>query len=303
MTDTAIRGQELSCIVITGLSGAGKSEAARAFEDLGYFCIDNLPVMLIPKLAELLSQTSGRIDKVALVIDVRGQDVFGQLSSVFRTMDDSGFNYRVLFLEASDETLVNRFKASRRPHPLAPEGRILDGLRLERQLLATLRAGAALVIDTSGLTARQLRAEIVRRFGDDSGSPTMQLALVSFGFKHGVPADADIVFDVRFLPNPFYVDSLRELTGNDGEVNEYIMRWPVTNRFIDKLVDLFRFLLPEYEREGKFNLTVGIGCTGGRHRSVVIANQLARPLRELGYRTHTMHRDVEIGSGDQPALK
>jgi len=266
MTDTAIRGQELSCIVITGLSGAGKSEAARAFEDLGYFCIDNLPVMLIPKLAELLSQTSGRIDKVALVIDVRGQDVFGQLSSVFRTMDDSGFNYRVLFLEASDETLVNRFKASRRPHPLAPEGRILDGLRLERQLLATLRAGAALVIDTSGLTARQLRAEIVRRFGDDSGSPTMQLALVSFGFKHGVPADADLVFDVRFLPNPFYVDSLRELTGNDGEVNEYIMRWPVTNRFIDKLVDLFRFLLPEYEREGKFNL-VGWDWMHGRSPS------------------------------------
>ncbi|MEA4882609.1 MAG: RNase adapter RapZ [Clostridia bacterium] len=290
--------RDLSCVVITGLSGAGKSEAVRAFEDLGYFCIDNLPVILIPKLAELLSETSGRIDKVALVIDVRGQEFFGQLTSVIRNLEDSGFAYRVVFLEASDETLVKRFKESRRPHPLSTQGTILDGIDRERRLLAELRTHSTEVIDTTGFTTRQLRAEIVRRFGDGPSSASLGITFVSFGFKHGIPGDADMVLDVRFLPNPFYMESLRDLTGSSDEVTEYVLRWPVTKRLLDRLFDLFRFLIPEYAKEGKANLIVGIGCTGGKHRSVVVANALADYVRELGYRVCTVHRDIGIMARD-----
>lgn len=284
-----------SCVVITGLSGAGKSAAARAFEDLGYFCIDNLPVVLIPKLAELLAETSGRIDKIALVIDVRGQEVFGQLSTLLRTMDDSGFDYKIVFLEASDDELIRRFKENRRPHPLSPEGGVLEGLRRERQLLASMRARATMTVDTTHLNERQLRAEISRRFGCGAEDSRIFLRFTSFGFKHGVPTDADMIFDVRFLPNPFYIDELRDLTGLTPEVKEYVLRWPVANRFLDRLFDMLRFLVPEYIKEGKTNLMVGIGCTGGKHRSVAIAEALAGGMNELGYRASAVHRDIDAG--------
>ncbi|MCR4425341.1 MAG: RNase adapter RapZ, partial [Firmicutes bacterium] len=238
--------------------------------------------------------------RVALVIDVRGEEFFGQLSSALANLEDSGFDYQIVFLEASEEVLVKRFKESRRPHPLAPEGGILDGLEKERALLADMRARANYVIDTTNLSARELRAEISAKFGDPSSAPRIGVTVVSFGFKLGIPKDADMVFDVRFLPNPHYVESLRPLTGNAPEVRQYVLRWPVTKRFLHRAFDLLKFLLPEYVREGKSNLVVAVGCTGGKHRSVTIANRITEYLREEGYRARAVHRDVEIPIPETP---
>lgn len=279
-------------VVITGLSGAGKSEAMRAFEDMNYFCIDNLPPVLIPKFAELCAESQGRVQRVAIVSDVRGGEFFNSLFDGLEYLDQAGLAYEILFLEASDQALVRRFKESRRRHPLAADAGLLRGIGLEREKLAELRGRAHHVIDTSNLVPRDLRLEIERRLGNGSDIGRLRTTIVSFGFKHGTPIDADLLFDVRFLPNPHYVSDLRAHNGTDAEVADYVFRWPVTHHFYEKLTDMMSFLLPQYVREGKGVLVVGIGCTGGQHRSVALAERLGRHLSDLGYDIHLLHRDI-----------
>lgn len=284
--------QAIRFVIITGLSGAGKSEAMKAFEDLGYFCVDNLPPVLIPKFAELCAQSEGRINRIALVVDVRGGDFFNSISASLEFLEETGFTYEVIYLEAEEEVLVRRFKESRRRHPLAGEGGILEGIKAEKARLEELKGKSTMLINTSNLTVRELREVIAERFSRVTGQERIIFTIVSFGFKNGIPLDADLVFDVRFLPNPHYVDSLRDLTGINKEVVDYVLKWPVTSRFLAKLYDLMEFLAPQYINEGKTQLIIGIGCTGGRHRSVTIANQLGDFLRAKGYKVVVEHRDV-----------
>ncbi len=279
-------------VIITGLSGAGKSETMKCFEDLGYFCVDNLPPVLIPKFAELCAQSGGRINKIALVVDIRGGGFFDDVFEALENLEHNGFSYEILFLEAREEILVRRFKESRRRHPLSTTGGISEGIRAEMERLEEIRGKASVIIDTSELTVRALREVIVKHYDQLTPESKMLITIVSFGFKNGIPLDADLVFDVRFLPNPHYVDSLRHLNGNRSEVSDYVLKWPVTNRFLTKLYDLMDFLVPQYVNEGKSNLIIGIGCTGGQHRSVTIANKLGDFLRAKGYRIVVDHRDV-----------
>lgn len=282
---------EGSFIIITGLSGAGKSETVRAFEDLGFFCVDNLPPTLIPKFAELVAQSEGKINKIALVVDIRSREFFDRLSAALDALEEMGVTYQILFLEASDEVLVRRFKETRRRHPLAAEGGILDGIQEERRRLEDIRGKATRVIDTSNLPPKQLRERIMGAFARPGEHQRIDIAVVAFGFKHGIPMDADLVFDVRFLPNPHYVDTLRPLTGDAEPVREYVFQSPVTRKFLQKLFDFMVFLLPHYVKEGKTQLVVGIGCTGGRHRSIAIADRLAGFLRDRGYDVTVEYRD------------
>lgn len=283
------REPQLQFTVITGLSGAGRSEAARALEDLGYFVIDNFPPALVGKLAELAQ--GGAVREIALVVDVRGRSFFAQLAAALEELEERGIPYRLLFLEASDEVLVRRFEASRRPHPLAPEGRVVEGIAEERRVLAPLRGEADIVLDTSSLTPRELRERIRTLFSREE-RPGMVLNLTSFGYKWGVPTDADIVLDVRFLPNPHWVESLRSLPGTDRRVREYVLAQPAAREFIDRVVELLTWLIPHFESEGKSYLTVGFGCTGGKHRSVVVLEEVASRLERAGYRARVEHRDL-----------
>lgn len=278
-------------VLITGLSGAGKTEAIRAFEDIGYFCIDNLPPMLIPKVAELCQQTEGKVQRVAVVSDIRGGAFFDHLIEALEELERVGFDYCIVFLEASRETLIRRFKETRRRHPLAPEGSIVDGIETEIQRLEEIRGKADLILDTTSMTPRMLREEIATRFLERQ-EERLQVSIISFGFKHGVPLDADLIFDVRFLPNPHYVPSLSPMTGNDNPVKEYVFRWPISQRFYEKLEDMIGFLLPLYGKEGKSQLIIGIGCTGGQHRSVAIANRLGEFVRSQGYQVIVRHREL-----------
>jgi len=280
-------------ILVTGLSGAGKSEAMHAFEDLGYFCVDNMPPALISKFAELCLQSQGRITQVALVCDIRGGLFFQSLFEALQELEAMNIHYQILFLEASDEVLVRRFKETRRRHPLVgAEGTVLDGIRKEREALDELRGRATMILDTSHLTGRELRAQIAERFG---GEPARRMVttVISFGYKHGIPLDSDLVFDVRFLPNPHYVQSLKELTGNDPQVEEYVLRWPAAQKFLQETERYLAFLLPHYVQEGKTHLVIAIGCTGGQHRSVVMANRLADFLRSQGYPVVVEHREID----------
>jgi len=279
-------------VVITGLSGAGKSEAIKSLEDIGYFCIDNLPPELIRKLAELLSQSDRKMNKVALVIDVRGGESFPKALADLDELRKVSTDFRILFLDASDEALLRRFKETRRRHPLGSEGGILEGIRREREMLAGIKAAANHLIDTSSLTARELRNRIIELFSDDLKLDTFSITVVSFGFKYGLPLDADLVFDCRFLPNPYWVESLKPLLGTDPEVREYVMKWPVTKEFIRRVNDLLEFLIPNYVEEGRSHLIIGIGCTGGRHRSVVLAEEIVAFLAQLGYSVKLEHRDI-----------
>lgn len=279
-------------VVITGLSGAGKSEAIKSLEDIGYFCIDNLPPELIRKLAELLSQSDRKMNKVALVIDVRGGESFPKALADLDELRKVSTDFRILFLDASDEALLRRFKETRRSHPLGSEGGILEGIRREREMLAGIKAAANHLIDTSSLTARELRNRIIELFSDDLKLDTFSITVVSFGFKYGLPLDADLVFDCRFLPNPYWVESLKPLLGTDPEVREYVMKWPVTKEFIRRINDLLEFLIPNYVEEGRSHLIIGIGCTGGRHRSVVLAEEIVAFLTQLGYSVKLEHRDI-----------
>ena len=277
-------------LIITGLSGAGKSLATHSLEDLGFFCVDNLPPALIPKFAEIVKESQGRIRRVALVSDIRGGEFFDQLGAALANLDAGGIRFQILFLDASDEILVRRYEETRRKHPLG--GSVLDGIRAERRRLQPLKERAHRIIDTSTLTARELKQELADAFVRADNRRTLTVTVISFGYKYGIPLDADLVFDVRFLPNPFYVESLRALPGSSPEVREFVLRAKQTAEFQHKLHDLLSYLLPQFTAEGKSHLTVAIGCTGGKHRSVVVGEDLARFLRGASYTVRLKHRDV-----------
>ncbi|SHE29060.1 UPF0042 nucleotide-binding protein [Desulfofundulus australicus DSM 11792] len=278
-------------VIVTGLSGAGKTQALRILEDLGFFCVDNLPPRLIPKFLELCSQSSRGINKIAVVVDIRGGEFFDALFEVLNDLEQEGLRYEILFLETSDATLVRRYKESRRSHPLSVDGEVLQSIRQERERLRELRGRAHKIIDTSDMTPQELKEELVSLFGDNTGAP-LRITIISFGYKYGIPLDSDLVFDVRFLPNPHYDPALRPLTGNDPAVRDYILCAPVSQDFLNRFYQFIDFLLPHYIREGKTTLTIAIGCTGGQHRSVTLANSLGAHLAEQGYRVAVRHRDL-----------
>jgi RNase adapter protein RapZ len=277
--------------IITGLSGAGRSEAAKSLEDLGYFVVDNLPPALIPKFAELV-ETTGGPHQVAIVADARGGKFFGDLANALEVLRKRRIAIRILFLEASDEVLVSRFAATRRKHPLAPEDRRLEGIRKERQIMEALRGDADLVIDTTELTPHELRERVRDAFAATPGKAGLQVAVVSFGYKYGVPRDADLVLDVRFLPNPYWLDWLRDVPGTEAPVKRYVTGQPQYAEFVSLLRALLDHVLPGFVAEGKSYLTVAVGCTGGRHRSVVVADELAGYFREKGMPVTREHRDL-----------
>lgn len=279
-------------IIVTGLSGAGKSSAVKVLEDLGFFCIDNLPPALLPKFTELCSQTGNKIEKVGLVIDIRGGKLFDDLFDWLSKIKEEGFSYKILFLEASDAVLVKRFKETRRNHPLAPEGRVINGIKEERKILEKVREKADYIIDTSNLSPRNLKEEIKSIFIENKKYEGVIITIISFGFKYGIPTDSDLVFDVRFIPNPYYINSMKKLTGKDREVREYVMQWDETQKFLDKAYDMLEFLIPNYIKEGKSQLVISIGCTGGRHRSVTLAEELYKRLSENGHHVIVEHRDI-----------
>jgi UPF0042 nucleotide-binding protein len=281
-------------VVLTGLSGSGKSQAIRALEDLGYFCVDNLPTVLIPTLAGLTLRAGSEIEKAAVVVDVRERALLKEFPGVFsRLRRLRGLNPSLIFLEASDASLVRRFSETRRPHPLRPEGSAAEGIREERRLLARIRRLADVVLDTSDMTVHELRQAFMAIARGSQGSRGPVVTFLSFGFKHGLPLDADLVFDVRFLPNPHFVPRLRAKTGRDREVVRYVGQFPETREFLEKTSALLAFLLPQYANEGKSYVTVAIGCTGGRHRSVALAEALRRDLARLeGLRLRVHHRDI-----------
>lgn len=279
-------------VIVTGLSGAGKTQAIRSLEDLGFFCVDNLPPALLPKFADLCYQTEGRIDRVALVIDIRGGKFFDDLFESLSQFKMQNYDYEILFLDADDEVLIKRFKESRRSHPLAPDGRVADGIEEERKKLAEVKSKADNIINTSNLTPRQLKEEIIHIFLEGKKFEGIIISVVSFGFKYGIPLDSDLVFDVRFLPNPYYVETLKKKSGKDEPVRAYVMRWPEARQFLDKVADMTEFLIPYYIKEGKTHLVISVGCTGGRHRSVVMANNIYEMLRKNGHRVVVDHRDI-----------
>jgi UPF0042 nucleotide-binding protein len=282
--------------VITGYSGAGKSEAIAAFEDSGYFCVDNLPPRLIAALGELFRLEGSGVRRAAVVTDVRGGDYFSDLIAVLGELEEGGLEPKVLFLEANEETLTDRFKETRRRHPLAPEGRVIDGIRAEREILGQLRERADVVMDTSDLTGAMLRRRITTDLLGPRTSSKLALSILTFGFKNGPPRDADLVFDVRFLPNPHYREDLRPLTGRDEAVVEHVEAGELAREYYERLLPLLDFLLPAYVAEGKSHLTLAIGCTGGRHRSVTVAGRIARHLAARDdVSLQVIHRDVELG--------
>jgi UPF0042 nucleotide-binding protein len=286
------RSAPAELVVITGLSGAGRSEAIHTFEDLGYFCIDNLPPALLSQLVQLTTLPGSRIQRVAVVCDMRSMEFFGTLLQELDKLEASGQPYRILYLEAAVKVLVNRFKTTRRRHPLCESGSVVEGITAEQNGLATVRERADLIIDTSELLPSQLREAIRRRFVSESLIDSLSVTVSSFGFKYGLPIDADIVMDVRFLPNPFYVAKLRHRTGLDAAVRRFVLGREETTRFLERWQPLLRDLLPSYLIEGKHHLSIALGCTGGMHRSVVLAEETAEYLRSLGYDISVRHRDV-----------
>ncbi len=284
---------DIQFLIITGLSGAGKSYAMKVFEDLGFFCVDNLPPALLPKFAELCLQSDGRVTKAALAIDVRGGEFFDDLFTALAQMEEMGFDYEILFLEAADDVLVRRFEETRRKHPLGRAGGVLEGIRAERRRLQAVKEQADKIIDTSTLTVRDLREEILGTFVRGEQQKTLTVIIVSFGYKYGIPLDADMVFDVRFLPNPHYDEALRPLPGTSEEVRRFVLGKEATREFMTRLTEMMDFLLPQFIAEGKAHLTVALGCTGGKHRSVVLGNELTRYLRHQGYKVRVRHRDVK----------
>ena len=284
--------------IITGMSGAGKSLVVKQFEDMGFFCVDNLPPLLMTKMIEICSQSGGKMDNLALGMDIRGGELLNELIPGLRDLDKMGISYKILFLEANDKTLVKRYKELRRPHPLAPEGRIPSGVEQERISLESIKKIATWVIDTSSYRTAQLREEIYNLVTDAGGFPGIVISILTFGYKYGLPLDTDLVFDVRFTPNPFYESELRELTGLSAKVFDYVFNFEETKAFMERLVDMLVFLIPYYIREGKSQLEIGIGCTGGQHRSVAIGVELKRRLETIGNRVIIEHRDIKMaGAG------
>lgn len=283
--------EKLHILIITGLSGAGKTQVVNCLEDMGYYCVDNLPPALLLKFVELSMQSEGRVDKVALVIDVRGGEFFSDLTQSLQELEEDRIPYEILFLEASDDVLIRRFKESRRRHPLLDRRQLTEAIQLERKMLEELRGKANLVIDTSGLSPRLLKDKLQSQYSG-SGTGKFTVNIVSFGYKWGIPLDSDIVMDVRFLTNPFYDPHMRKLTGQDRDVIEFVLDSPVTKSFTRRFLNLLKYLIPYYVQEGKTNLAVSIGCTGGQHRSVVLADYVAGQLKKMGYNVLTRHRDV-----------
>lgn len=283
--------ESLELVIITGMSGAGKTVAIQSFEDMGYFCIDNMPPNLVPKFWELVRE-SGKVTKIALVVDLRSRSFFEEIQNMLVDIENTAFiDTRLLFLEASDSELVSRYKETRRTHPLAMDGLVTEGIRKERGILAELKTRASIVIDTTNLTPRQLREQINQEFRSSKESG-FRIEMVSFGFKYGIPIDADIVMDVRFLPNPHYIGELRPQTGLDQPVYDYVMSFPETESFYQKFYDLLHSIMPGYIKEGKSSLTVAIGCTGGQHRSVALTKRLGESLAE-DYKVNMTHRDKD----------
>ena len=283
-------------VVVTGMSGGGKSTALRMLEDAGFYCVDNLPVPLIEKFVELIATPGGEVSKVALGLDVRADQAFADVQKILEKLKENGYVFEILFMEAGDRTLLKRYKETRRMHPLSQGGRIEDGIKKERAILNDIRIKSDYVIDTSNLLTRELKEELDRIFVQNEEYNSLMVTILSFGFKHGIPADADLVFDVRFLPNPFYIDELKYKTGNDQEVQDYVMGFPEAHTFIDKLSDMIAFLIPNYVKEGKYQLVIGIGCTGGKHRSVTLANRLYERMKNSGgCGGKIAHRDVGQG--------
>lgn len=283
---------DIQFLIITGLSGAGKSTAMKVFEDLGFFCVDNLPPALVPKFAELALTSDGRIRRAALAIDVRGGEFFDDLFTSLDHLEETGVEYQILFLDASDEVLVRRFEETRRKHPLAQAGGILEGICAERERLQAVKERSDKILDTTALSVHDLRQEIMDTFVRGGREGTLTVGVVSFGYKYGIPLDADLVLDCRFLPNPHYVEALRPLPGDSPEVRRFVLSQPSTQEFMRRLIELMDFLLPQYLDEGKAHLTVAIGCTGGKHRSVVLADDLGAYLEQRGFKVNLRHRDV-----------
>ena len=268
-------------VVVTGMSGGGKTTAMKMLEDAGYYCVDNLPISLLTKFVELMVNPTSEITKVALGIDVRaGQDILNA-TDIFAELKKQGYQYEILFMDAADHVLLKRYKETRRVHPMAPAERVEVGISKEREMLADIYKQADYVIDTTSLLTRELKEELDHIFVQNEGGHKLIVTVLSFGFKNGIPADADLVFDVRFLPNPFYIDELKHQTGNDKPVQDYVMSFEEAGCFLDKLTEMLEFLIPNYIKEGKYRLVLGIGCTGGKHRSVTLANEIYNKLKEL----------------------
>jgi UPF0042 nucleotide-binding protein len=282
----------MKLVIVTGMSGAGRSTALKMIEDMGFFCIDNLPIQLLDKLVEL-SLNLTELQKVAIGIDVRNGKGLSDIKDTLALMDDRGIQYEILYMDAEDEVLVKRYKETRRSHPLAPGARIDKGIKEERKELSYLKSRATYIIDTSRLLTRELKGELEKIFVQNQDYKNLFVTILSFGFKYGIPADSDIVMDVRFLPNPYYVEELRPKTGNDPEIQQYVMQYPEANEFVDKLEDMINFLIPNYIAEGKNQLVISIGCTGGKHRSVTLANELYKRLNgKNDYGLKIEHRDI-----------
>ncbi|MDZ7834677.1 MAG: RNase adapter RapZ [Alkalibacterium sp.] len=284
--------EKLELVIITGMSGAGKTVAMQSFEDMGYYCIDNMPPNLLPTFWKLVRE-SGQFSKIALVMDLRMKDFFEEVDQVLVTMDNTPhITTRIVFLEATDEELVTRYKETRRAHPLAKNKRTIEGIKKERELLKQIKRRAQLVIDTSKKTPRQLRELLIKEF-QEKENQMFRVEIVSFGFKYGLPIDADIVMDVRFLPNPHYIEELRPQTGLDKPVYDYVMQQTETETFYKKFIDLIDYTLPGYKKEGKSNVTIAVGCTGGKHRSVALAERIAKQIKSDGYHVNVSHRDKD----------
>ena len=281
----------MELIIITGMSGAGKSQTINILEDMNYYCMDNLPPTLLTKFAELFSDSKKEMNKVAVVVDIRAGEFFEDLFKSLYDLKDMNIDYKILFLDAKDEELINRYKELRRPHPLNREGSIIEGIKLERERLGQVKSRSNYVIDTSVLKISQLKDEIYNLLGDGNKDEHFSVFVNSFGYKHGILLDGDLIFDVRFLPNPYYFPELKEKTGRDQAVKDYVFKWEQTKEFVSKLVDMLEFLIPHYIEEGKSQLIVGIGCTGGQHRSVAIAEKLSELLSKNGHRSYVSHRD------------
>ncbi len=280
-------------VIVTGMSGAGKSSVLKFLEDINFFCVDNLPPALIPKFAELCYEQEGEIERVAMGVDIRGGKLFNDLFHVLFTLEEKGYQYEIIFLDASDNTLIKRYKETRRSHPLSRKGSIEDGILLEREMLEEVKGRATYILDTTNVLTRELKTQINRIFMENQHFDSLMITVCSFGFKYGIPVDSDLVFDVRFLPNPFYIQELKEMTGNDAPVSDYVMAFQESQEFLKKLVEMVEFLLPLYVKEGKNSLVISIGCTGGKHRSVTLANALYHALDKDKHTLLLKHNDIE----------
>jgi len=281
-------------VIVTGMSGSGKRTAMKMLEDIGFYCEDNLPIPLIDRFIELLAAPGSEITKVALGLDVRADQNFSEAEHILDRMRSEGYQFELIFMDASDQVLINRYKETRRIHPVSGGGSLEEGIARERAILKSVKKKADYVFDTSNLLTRVLKEELDKIFVQNEEYSSLIVRVVSFGFKYGIPADADLVFDVRFLPNPFYIDELKPLTGNDAAVRDYVMSFPESGQFMEKLTDMVQFLLPNYVKEGKYQLVIAIGCTGGKHRSVTLANELYKKMKDHGnYALTVLHRDAE----------